>query len=198
MRKLTLKDFLTFYTPCISCGAKASLVWIVNRKDVNGLMSMGLITGEFPTNLNGKLLEINLKLTYFNKFSLMIDITSHAFISTDSAQFTQYIGESDCYIQLKCLKCNSQVLTNYLQFDLNRRILKPITIKGEQWHIMDDEHIYNIYTNMERDESEIIVDKINAPTPLSPWRKVLESMPINRFNSKDDFLERIKTYMVFS
>jgi hypothetical protein len=198
MRKLTLKDFLSFYTPCLSCDAKNILTWIVNYKTPKVLTPSNVNLGEFVPTLNGKLLEIDLKVTYFNKFSFMIDIVSHSFISSDAAQFLEYLGETNCYIQLKCAKCNSQVISNHLEFDTNRRLLKPITIKGEQWHITDEENFYNVYTNMDKDESEIIVDKINSTTPLTPWRKVLEAIPINRFNSKDDFLDRIKTYMVFS
>lgn len=199
MRKLTLKDFLTFYTPCLSCGAKSSLTWIVTYKNPKLIIpSSSNNLGEFVPTLNGKLLEIDLKVTYFNKFSFMIDIMSHSFISSNAAQFLEYLGETNCYIQLKCNKCNSQVISNNLEFDVNRRILKPITLKGEIWHIVDEENFYNVFTNMDKDESEIIVDKINSTTPLTPWRKVLEAIPINRFNNKEEFLDRIKTYMVFS
>lgn len=207
MRKLTLKDFLSFYTPCLSCNAKNSLSWIVNYRspkllapsNINQMLAPSNINlGEFLPVLNGKQLEIDLKVTYFNKFSLMIDIVSHSFISSDASQFLSYTLETNCFIQLKCMKCNSHVITNNLEFDTKRRLLKPLTIKGELWHICDEENIYNVYTNMDKEESEIIVDKINATTPLTPWRKILEALPINRFSSKEEFLERIKTYMVFS
>lgn len=154
--------------------------------------------GEFSPTLDGKSLTIDLKTTYYNRFSLMIDIITHTFISSDSSEFAKYAAETECYVQAKCFKCNSQVMTTDLKFDVNKRILKPVSIKGEIWHITDEENIYNIYTNTDKEESEIIVDKINAVTPLSPWRRTIEALPINRFSSREDFLDRIRTYMVFS
>ena len=115
MRKLTLKDFLSFYTPCLSCNAKNSLSWIVNYKSPKLVMPSNINLGEFSPILNGKQLEIDLKVTYFNKFSLMIDVVSHSFISSDASQFLSYTLETNCFIQLKCMKCNSHVLTNNLE-----------------------------------------------------------------------------------
>lgn len=194
MRKLTLKDFLTFYTPCLSCKNKINLTWIARKSS----LAMTPNVGEFSPTLDGKSLTIDLKTTYYNRFSLMIDIITHTFISSDSSEFAKYAAETECYVQAKCFKCNSQVMTTDLKFDVNKRILKPVSIKGEIWHITDEENIYNIYTNTDKEESEIIVDKINAVTPLSPWRRTIEALPINKFSSREDFLDRIKTYMVFS
>lgn len=196
MRKLTLKDFLSFYAPCLSCGNKNNLSWIVIYK--NKQLPPNYNLGEFSPNINGKLLEIDLKTTYFEKFSLMIDIVSHNFISSDASQMMAYAMDTDCQVQLKCMRCNSQVISSKLEFDFNKRILLPLTVKGEIWHITDSEYMYGIFTNTDSGQSEIIVDKISSATPLSPWRKILDAIYINKFSSKEEFLERIKTYMVFS
>lgn len=198
MRKLTLKDFLSFYTPCLGCGRKNTITWIVNYKEPMTVSPSSINLGEFSPNLNGKMLEIDLKVTYFNKFSLMIDIVSHKFITSDFQQFIKYTSDTNCYFQLKCVVCNSQVMSNNLEFDINKRLLKPLTIKGEIWHMTDDENFYSIFTNMDKEETEIIVDRVNATKPLTPWRRIVETLPINRFSNKEEFLDRIKTYMVFS
>jgi len=194
MRQLTLKDFLSFYSPCISCKNKVNLSWAAKK---SSLQFAGNV-GEFSPTLEGKNLTIDLKTTYFNRFSLMIDIVTHAFITSDSAEFIKYAAETECFLQAKCFKCNSQVRTTNFKFDTNKRLLKPLSIKDEMWHITDEGYLYNVYTNMESGESDFIVDKIEQPTHLNAWNKKLEAMPINRFTSREDFLERIKTYMVFS
>lgn len=194
MRKFTLKDFLSFYTPCLSCKNKVNITWSARKTALDFTASLG----EFAPNFDGKHLSIDLKTTYYNKFSVMIDITSHSVISSDSAEFARYAAETECFVNLKCHKCNSYIASTQFKFDLNKRILKPFSIDSEMWHMIDDEHMYNIYTTMHNEESHIIVDKINATTPISPWQKKITAIPINRFMGKEDFLERIKTYMVFS
>ena len=193
MRKLTLKDLLSFYAPCLSCGNKVNIVWYTQKTS----LSYGSNVGEFTPNLTGKNLTIDVKNTYHNKFSIMIDIVSHAVISTDSSEFFKYVGESKCSVRLTCHKCNSQVMTAPLKFDPNKRILKAFSLESEMWHITDEDYMYNIYTNMAQDESHIIIDNLSSPKPLSAWEKKIMAIPINRFSGRDEFLERIKTYMIF-
>lgn len=194
MRQLTLKDLLSFYGPCLSCGNKINLVWYTSKTS----LQYGQNVGEFVPSLSGKTLTIDVKNTYHNKFSIMIDIMSHSILSSDSSEFVRYIGEANCSMQIKCYKCNSQVKTTTFKFDLNKRIIRPFSVDSEMWHITDDGAVYHIYTNMPSDETHIVVDDMKAVKPLAAWEKKIMAVPINRFSGKEEFLERIKTYMVFS
>jgi hypothetical protein len=191
MRQLTLKDILSFYTPCLNCGNQINLSWCVNKGSIN-------FSSTFSPTLDGKMLIIDLKTTYYNKFSLMIDIASHSFISSNSAELVTYVADTECYLNLRCFKCNSELNTSQLIFDLSRRTIKPLTIKNEMWYLKDDEYLYSIYTDIYENTSNVFVHKNKELSYTPVWQKRLDALPINKFENKEKFLEKLQTFITFS
>jgi len=190
MRQLTIKDIASYYSPCLACKSKTTLILSVYSAEFG--------YQEIVPKIIGKSMNIDLKISYYSRFVLNIDIMSHKFLTSNITEFMKYAAENVFCLFVYCKSCHSYVETTKLEFNITDRILKPISLVKEGWSFIEDDSIYKVDTIMDLDQTKIVVDKISGVKPISPWSQIVSALPIHRFGSKENMIEKIKLYMVFS
>lgn len=188
IKNLTIKDMLYLYSPCYSCKKDVDIVWAVFSNPAYS---------QIKPSLNNRSLSLDLKITYYNRFQLMIDIMSHSILSTDASQLADYVANNKCYLKLECRTCKSGLLTNQINFDLHNRIIKPISIMKESWHLYDDDNYYHVETNLNRDESNISISPVKSANTKS-FNITTVPIPIKKYSSREDFIETLNQIVLFS
>jgi hypothetical protein len=64
--------------------------------------------------------------------------------------------------------------------------------------VHDGDNIYQINSNFDDEKSVLIVEKLSAAKPLSPFKLNLPLLPKYRFKDRAHFLNKIRTYITFS
>jgi hypothetical protein len=193
MKKFTVKDFILYNSPCISCGGAINL-YVVSRDSVNPYKNLRGI--KYITNVGKNAITVELKITYAERLTLQIIPKSNKFKTSDVAGLWSYLDKHDLYLQSICSECKTIISSNIMMLDKLGGFIHPISLDSEDIMIKDSDCLYMIYTSYEGNSTEIHVlpkdllkEDFNIKIPL---------LPIYKFKTKEKLLQKIKTYILFS
>lgn len=198
MKKFTVKDFIHYNAPCFSCGSKIKISVISTRLNE----TIGVDGSASPTQLRPTIstenLEVDLKITYDQILKLFINLTTNKFITTNFKGLTKYLDEHKLYLRSYCEKCFTGIETFFLEFNLQKGFVMPVGICNERLIVSDEINTYTVYTSFMEEKSNLYVDRLDKTHPISPLKIQLVPIPLYRFKNKDNFLKKMKTYLIFS
>lgn len=192
MKKFTVADFITYNNPCFICdnqiNFKIGFLDLESRADVSYLRAT--VTPNYT--------EIDLVITYSNALKLYIFHKTNKILTNNQQGLTRYLSGHKLFLHSACDKCYTQVESQYLDFNLNKGFVNAVGISTERLIVMDNRNIYQINSFFMADKSHLTVDRIDKTQPLSPTTMDLPLLPKYRFRDKKHFLEKMKTYILFS
>lgn len=189
MKKFTFKDFISYNNPCFNCGKRISIR--IGFKFPNGDQSYltPLVKPEYT--------EVNLRVTYRNTLRLRVFNKTNKFETNNVEELEKYLQEYNLYLVSNC-DCAAYLQTESLKFDLNRKLVYSFGIGLETLIVSDDSNLYHLYSDFMTDESLLVVDRIDKVYPISSLRLSLPLLPLYRLKTKENFIRKMKTYMIFS
>lgn len=187
MKLFTLKDFILYNTPCFSCGSKISVhLDVLNNK--TGIFS------QIKPIVDGKFITFKLIIGYSNNLYIILDTVSNTFGSNNFKHLSSYLQDKSLWINTCCRKCTTNTQSNCLNININKKFIKPLTIKSEQVHIKTKQDSYIVNSDLDNDTGVIFV--------IRDKNQVLElkvrALPMYKFKNKEALLLKIKNYILFS
>lgn len=188
MKKFTAKDFIAYNNPCFSCGERISF-----RLGIEGPVSTQLR----PT-VKPEYTVVDLKVTYTITLQLWIFHKSNKIITSDTRGFADFLFDNKLYLHSRCDKCMTTIQSQFLEFNIDKGYAKPTGISREVLIVQDNMNLYNLQSSFIEEKSVLTVDRIDKTTPISPILLELPLLPMYKFKDKEQFLNKIKTYLTFS
>ena len=197
MKQYTVKDFILYNNPCISCGEKILLEFasLDTRHSSKTSKEDVVILKPFVKN---ERTEVDLKISYTSSINLRIDHKSNKFLSSNFEGLTDYLNKYKLYLRTRCNKCYSYIDSHFLEFNIARGFIKPVSISSEYFIIQDASYMYHIRSNSWESKTIVVVDRIDKTTPVSPIRFDLPIILLSKFKNKENIINKIKTYITFS
>ena len=190
MKKFTVKDFITHNAPCFGCGKPVILQMQMLRDE----------PWEQDATINCKagknFLTINLSITYYDALNLTIDYKTNKFATNNFDNLTKYLSACKLKLVCHCESCKTRMTSNQLDFNLEKKFIKPVSIEQEIIVMADNKNMYQIYSDYNRDRSVIFIDDVEmAGVPI---RLDTPLIPRSKFKNKEKLIEKLKTYALFS
>ena len=192
MKKFTVKDFITYNGPCFSCRAKVNFkvgVTYINQS-IDSVHLVPVVKNDF--------IEIDLKINYHDGLKLRIFPKTNKIQTSSMRGLTKYLDEHKLYLRTHCDHCYTSVESQFLEFNLLKEFIKPVGISREMVIVNDGNNMYQVHSSFIDESSVVIIDRISKTTPITPIRMELPLLPIYKFKTKERFLEKMKTYLIFS
>ena len=189
MKKFTVKDFIAYGSTCVGCGKK--VLFRLEKADQK--------EGEFtniPITVKDDHLEALLVLKYSTSLGIYIYPKTNKFDVSNMNKFIAYLGIYDLNLAYRCKSCHSVIISDSLKFD-SKGFIKPISLYMESFLINSDDNItqYAGYTYFKQDSTEIeIYDSSHVGKEIMK----MPLFPIYKFKTRENFLKKIKTYILFS
>jgi hypothetical protein len=193
LKKFTVKDFITYNNPCFSCGSKISFNFAFKSNDNSGLLPSYIRSTVTPERT-----EIDLKITYSNTLQLWIFHKSNKILSSDMRGLTDYLAGHKLFMTSRCDKCYTAITSDNLEFNLAKGFIKPVTLSHEAITLTDDKYIYTLSNHFTQDCSRLTIQRINKATPIAPLMFDLPLTALYKFNDREHFINKMKTFIVFS
>jgi len=192
MKQFTVKDFITYNSPCFSCDEKISFSIVSTT-----LQGPADIVHLRPT-VNPDHISVDLKITYNQTLSLKIQNKTNAIFYNDNKGVADYIYSHRLFLTSSCNKCLTKIESQFLEFNLSNGYIKPVGIARESLIVSDATHRYHVYSTTISDKSVITMDRIDKPIPISPVRIETPLLPLYRFKDRQHFINKMKTFLIFS
>ncbi len=199
MKKLTVKDFILYNSPCINCNSPIVFKFgtAFSDSDIENFYEEHL----YSPHIDGSILEIDLRINYSGTIKLKIDAKTNKFSTNSPRYLTKFLSEHKFFLESACSKCYTKLRSSALNFNIDYGFIYPTTTCVEYINLYNITETYNIHSLA--DKSEIIIypaknnqidpQFINKPTYLS-----LPIMRLSKFKSKSDFIRKIKVCLLFS
>lgn len=193
MKKFTVKDFITYNGPCFSCQSKIVFqVGVFNTKSKQSATSVFLS----PTVTND-FINIDLRINYRDSLNLRIFTKTNKFTTSSMKSLTKYLDEHGLFLRSKCDNCHTNVDSEALEFNLLKEFVVPVAIGDERLVVNHNRYLYELYSNFGSSCSILIISTTVSP-PITPIRMELPLLPMYKLKNKERFIEKVKTYLVFS
>jgi len=193
MKKFTVKDFITYNGPCFSCQSKIVFqVGVFNTKSKQSTTSVFLsptVTNEF--------INIDLRINYRDSLNLRIFTKTNKFTTSSMKSLTKYLDEHGLFLRSKCDNCHTNVDSEALEFNLLKEFIAPVAIGDERLVVNHNKYLYELYSNFGSSCSILIISTTVSP-PITPIRMELPLLPMYKLKNKERFIEKVKTYLIFS
>ena len=180
MEQFTVKDFLTYRNPCFLCGT------------VNTVRIGGHIPSILPNYM-----EIDLKINYSNAIKLFIFHKTNKILSNNKDGLTQLLESRTLNLSSFCFNCSSNRSSEDLVFDLNKDIILPVKIAAETLYSSEGYKRYELISNYRDNRSFIHIWEAKTPSSKD-INKELSLIPSSKFKTKEQFIEKMKLYALFS
>lgn len=191
MRQFTVKTFIGYNNPCINCNEPINIKICSAEIGIDGHATL-------RPNVFQDYTYIDLKVTYTNTLKLWMFHQTNQFTASDKEEFKAYLKNHRLFLRSHCDKCYTSIESQYMEFNMDKGYIMPLDISKENIVIMDDTHRYHLFSSFMNDETIIVIDRIDKPTPVSSMRFQAPLMPLNRFRDKEHLISKMKTYLVFS
>lgn len=191
MKEFTFKDFIAYNNPCFSCGDKINFNIVSVPNSGPGLVQLRPLVQ--PDNVS-----VDLTITYDNKLQLQVQMPSNQFLISDRKSFADYIFSNKLYLNSHCNKCHTTLETHFLEFNFDKGFIKPVGMSRESLVVSDKTHMYHVYSSFFSEKSTVVMDRIDRPLPISPVKFEAPLLPLFRFKDREHFINKMKTYLVFS
>jgi hypothetical protein len=192
MKKLTVKDFITYNNPCFSCGDNVFI----------RVSSVDMLSDSETVHLTPLLtkdsLDIYLKITYNSTLVLKIFLKSNKIETTDFGSLTKYLEEHRLYLRSDCNKCCSHMESQFLDFNFSKNFVHPTSISNELLIVKNNNTTYQLSSSFFDDKSLLMVDKPNQLSHYSTEYFNLPLLPLHKLKNRQRFLEKMKIYILFS
>jgi hypothetical protein len=190
MKQFTVKDFIAHNAPCFGCGKPVVLQMQVLRNE----------PWEQDATLNCQVsknfLTINLSITYYDSLNLTIDYKTNQFATNNIVNLTKYLSDCGLRLTCHCEACKTSITSTQLEFNLEKKFIKPVGIQQEIIVMFDDKNVYQVYSDYTLSKSVIFID--DAQMAGIPIRLDTPLIPRFKFKSKEKLIEKLKTYALFS
>jgi hypothetical protein len=193
MKKFTVKDFISYNAPCFSCQSKVTIkigVMTIESTDFN----IALLSPVISNNST----DIDLKINYNNSLTLKIFHKTNKFQASSMKGLTEYLAGHKLFLRTNCDHCYTKVESQYLEFNLLKGFIKPAGVSNELLIVNDGSNLYQVHSSFIEEKSLVIVDRINKTTPITPLRLELPLLPLYKLKDRQHFIDKIKTYLIFS
>jgi len=204
MKLLTLKDFIAYNNPCFSCQESAFFRIIARKLDdpmaehqMKAGPGRGIIIHPVVTP---ELVDMDLKVNYADG-TLNLHKSNKILSNIDA--LTDYLSEYIMYATSKCTRCGSYVRSNYMEFDLDKKIVKPLSIRKEFLLIEEKDKMYSFTSFYDVQESLLVVSKVDDSLSkvigyIDPIELKMPLQPLCKFKNKQAFISKMKTLLLFS
>jgi hypothetical protein len=190
MKKFSLKDFIACNSPCFACGELINFRLIAHDfiNYSREIVFKPTVTKDFTV--------IDLHVGWKDSLRLSIEHKTNKFATNDLSALKKYSKDRKLLLKCECNHCNSSVTTNYLEFDWQRDFIKAVGINLEDTIMKDEKNIYQVYSQYHYNHTAIYVTSIGALPAISRLDTPL--IPRSKFKSRNEFIRKIKTYILFS
>jgi hypothetical protein len=191
MKSFTVKDFITYNSPCFICESKINFTIgvLFNKKHQPTLYLTPFVTNDF--------IEVNLKFKYSdNGLKLKIFPKTNRFEISSMKNFMKYLEEHKLFLRSYCDTCYTRIESNPIEFNLLKFFIAPAFINDESVIVKNDNSLYELYSLFDQNYSTLIVSRTDIVAP--PIRIELPLLPIYKLKNRDRFIEKVKTYILFS
>lgn len=191
MRKLTVKDFIDYSCPCFGCGKP-------NNFRI-GVHSSKSDTSYLRASVGPNFVEIDLLITYSNALKLYIFHKTNEILASDKRALITYLSDRQLSLGATCSNCHTRTVSHDLKFHLDKGFVEGTTLSDELTAITDGGKLYHLYSYYDKNLSNLVV--IPEPNTKSGGNQLNMELPLiprERFKSRTRFIEKIKTYIVFS
>jgi hypothetical protein len=192
MKKFSVKDFISYNSPCFSCNSAILVRVGVTHRDLT------VPESSLRPFIQSGHTEIDLQITYNSMLKMAIDHKTNKFAVNDIGGLTKYLEDHKLFLELSCNKCYTTVTSQHLEFDLIRRFIKAVGISQENLITSDDSNMYQIHSSFIKDVSLVYVTKIDRAVPVSPIQFETPLMPLGKFKNKEHLINKLKLYATFS
>lgn len=192
MKKFTIKDLMLYHNPCRACGKNTTFRFCTETRDEDPV-TLQFTDARIAPELKGTYLKIPLSIKYKDRLDLHINLITNEFVVHSKKALDDFLNKYYVYTEAMCSYCSSYITTQCL-FIENYKYIMPIGLRIENFLFKNDDYNFTI-TNDYKDKETIVVaytkgtqDKIlNLPL-----------MPMYKFKTKEEVLQKIKMILTFS
>ena len=196
MKKLTVKDFILYNSPCINCSSPIIFNIGIVDKDHDNSKIQSLYFCK-PVIIDS-VIEIDPYIRYTGTIKIKINSKTNKFETTNPARFSKYLDEHKLFLDSYCNNCYTRIRSSQLKFNLTYRFIYPVEITTEQIYVNDKEHVYHLRKKTKKNTTEIIIRKINSEILITPTTINVSYIPLSKFRNKTMLIKKLKMYVVFS
>lgn len=193
MKQFTVKDFIAYNNPCFSC--KENIHFKVMLVPTRG--SSSDVVPLRPT-VNKDYTVVDLKTTYTQTLQLWIFHQTNKIIASDPRSLKDFLEDHKLYLNSRCDKCFTVIESHFIEFNLDKSYIKPISIWYENIIVTDEHNMYQMQSSFFEEKSTIVINRMDKATPVSPVTFEVPLLPLYKFDDREHFIHKMKTYLVFS
>lgn len=196
IKQFTVKDFLTYTNPCFICGNKINFLFF--RQNINKKEStMMSITPEVYIDH----ITLPLSITYKRSVILTIDNKTNSIYWEGS--FEEFCSKYTLSLYSYCpnKECNAWIMSQPLSISFLKMHIAPTTIQREAFILRDKNIFYIVNTVMSDNHTRVVFyDDLKEDNQSGDGKQelFLPALPIYKFKTKENFIEKIKKYIIFS
>ena len=198
MKKFTVKDFILYNSPCFNCKSHNNFYFEIDKADVTTgfvgrISKRAIVVAEYT--------EVELVVHYAKNLLIRIDHKTNKFTTTNLSDLTEYLKLNKLSMRLRCHRCLAEITTNTMDFNLEKMFVHPVTLQYETYIVKDNVNSYAVYSSYGiYKKSMITISKIaNIKKNIHKAEQItLPLIPIYKFKTKEKFLNKMKTYVIFS
>lgn len=198
MKKFTVKDFILYNAPCFSCKEPVAISIISARTNDNVGVDGAASPSQLRVTVTKENLEVDLKINYDQILKLFVNLVTNKIITTNFSGLTDYLKEHKLSLRSECKKCYTSMESYFLEFNLNKGFVYPVGIAKERLIVTDDTNQYTVISSFFSEQSILYADRLDKTHPISPFKIELPLIPLYRFRTREKFLNKMKTYLIFS
>lgn len=219
-KKFFVKDFIRYATPCFGCGEPNDFdIGFREKADTSKLptlMNMGTFvaassppyflpeSGHLKPVIRNTHLEIDLSIKYKSKLrlQLLIYYKTNKILTSNNHELASYLEKRDLFLIGQCNKCQTEIVSNNLEFLPNKQIISPVTIKSELIIIANKKQVFVVTSNFEKEETQANVYATQESGLIkhsgSDLHFNLPLLPKYKMRSQEHLIKKLNTYVLFS
>lgn len=192
MKKFTIKDFILYNSPCFNCKNLISfkLRFIQENENCNNLI--GYIKPIINSNI-----EIDLYIKYNDSLKLFICPKTNIITTNNLDLLKKYLSNHKLSLFSICDTCHTHIESKFLDFNLDKSFILPVSLYKERIMLYDKKSIYEIYSDFINNTSRLsVIDVLSSGAPSLIIN--LPLLPLYKFKNKEALLLKLKTYIMLS
>jgi hypothetical protein len=185
---LTVKDFILYNSPCLFCNLPGTLTIRSSGTSNDRAVSIK------KPSLSSEDIEVYLKITYASSLNLKINHTHNRFNSNNWQALTKYLKEYKMSMAMRCDTCGCFIKSKILQFDLDKKIIKPLEISQERLHVQNNDTFISLNSSY-LDNQSILTATTKGKDGTTILKLPLN--PLKKFKDREHFIKKMKTLLLF-
>jgi hypothetical protein len=194
-RHFTVKDFITYNNPCFGCGKAVSFKIGFSNTDEMG----SAITSYLRPTVGPQFTEIDLKITYNDTIKMYVFHKDNKILTSNQRGMIKYLNNHQLFLSSNCT-CHTEIVSDILNLHLvtNNQFVEPTTLHYEKLIVTHNDNVYELHSSFLDKKSTLISYKKDTKPRPSPTTIEMPLIPKYKFKNRDHFLEKMKTYVLFS